>query len=181
LKNPQIYAGNLLVEAYFKATRGHRGGVLIEKLQGAGYGLGVDATGRVRFAVQGPGGSAAAESRARVNDGKWHHVIAELDRAIPQIAIYLDGRKEAVVRGLDASVSLANDGDLHVAGTPAGRWFDGTLDFLRVAQGTLADAQTTIEELYAWEFDGPFLRDFAGVKPTSAQRTAGALQGPGKN
>ena len=181
LKNPQIYTGNLLVEAYFKAVRGHTGGVLIEKLQGAGYGLGVDATGRVRFTVQGPGGSAAAESRARVNDGKWHHVIAELDRAIPQIAIYLDGRKEAVVRGLDASVSLANDGDLHVAGTPVGRWFDGTLDFLRVAQGTLADAQTTIEELYAWEFDGPFLRDFAGVKPTSAQRTAGALQGPGKN
>ena len=113
-----------------------------------------------------------------VTDGKWHHVIAELDRAIPQLTIYLDGRKDASARGIAASVSLANDGDLYVAGTPTGRWFDGTLDFLRLAQGTLADAQTTIEELYAWEFDGPFLRDFAGIKPTSAQRTAGAIQAP---
>ena len=176
LKNPQVYTGNLLIEVHFKAAPEHTGGVLIEKLQGAGYSLALSSAGRIRFSVQGPGASAAVESRARVTDGKWHHVIAELDRAIPQVTIYLDGRKDASARGIAASVSLANDGDLYVAGTPTGRWFDGTLDFLRLAQGTLADAQTTIEELYAWEFDGPFLRDFAGVKPAPAQRTAGALQ-----
>jgi hypothetical protein len=178
LKNPQIYTGNLLIEVHFKAAPECTGGVLIEKLQGAGYSLTLSSAGRIRFSVQGPGASAAVESRARVSDGKWHHVIAELDRAIPQLTIYLDGRKDVGARGIAASVSLANDGDLYVAGTPTGRWFDGTLDFLRLAQGTLADAQTTIEELYAWEFDGPFLRDFAGVKPTSAQRTAGAIQAP---
>ena len=65
--------------------------------------------------------------------------------------------------------------DLHVGGTPAGRYFDGALDFLHLAQGTLADADSTIEELYAWEFEGPFLRDFAGRKPTGARRDAGAI------
>ncbi len=77
---------------------------------------------------------------------------------------------------MDASVSLANDGDLYVGGTPAGRHLDGTLDFLRIAHGTLADADTTIEELYAWEFDGPFLRDFAGRKPVGGRLTPGAIE-----
>ncbi len=75
--------------------------------------------------------------------------------------------------GLGA-VSLASDGDLYVAGTPTGSHLDATFDFLRIAQGTLADADTTIEELYAWEFDGPHLRDFAGHKRTG-QSAAGAL------
>lgn len=43
-----------------------------------------------------------------------------------------------------------------------GRYLDGTVDFLRIAQGTLAHADTTIEKLYAWEFDGPQTRDFTG-------------------
>ena len=77
---------------------------------------------------------------------------------------------------MDGTVSLANDGDVCVGGTPEGRHLDGALDFLRIALGTLADADTTIEELYAWEFDGPFLRDFAGRKPSGAKRDAGALE-----
>ena len=75
---------------------------------------------------------------------------------------------------MDASVSLANEGDVYVGGTPDGRYLDGALDFLRIAQGTLADADTTIEELYAWEFDGPQFRDFTGRK-LSRGRTAGAI------
>jgi hypothetical protein len=114
-------------------------------------------------------------SHARVNDGHWHHALAELDRGARQLRVYLDGRQDASAPGLDASVSLANDGALLVGGTPAGRYLDGTLDFLRLAQGTLADADTTIEELYAWEFDGPFLHDFAGRKPSVASRAAGAI------
>ena len=50
---------------------------------------------------------------------------------------------DASARGVDDSVPLANDSDVHVAGTSEGRFFDGTLDFLRIAQGTLADADTT--------------------------------------
>lgn len=88
----------------------------------------------------------------------------------------MDGRKDASARGVDGSISLANDGDAHVGGTPEGRFIDGALDFLRIAHGTLADADTTIEELCAWEFDGPFLRDFTGRKPAGARRAAGAIE-----
>ena len=77
---------------------------------------------------------------------------------------------------MDGSVSLANDGDVNVGGTPEGRFLDGTLEFLRIAHGTLLDADTTIEELYAWEFDGPFLRDFTGRKPGGGRRNAGAIE-----
>lgn len=35
------------------------------------------------------------------------------------------------------------------------------------------------QELYAWEFDGPFLRDFTGRKPAGARRNAGAIENPG--
>ena len=52
--------------------------------------------------------------------------------------------------------------------------YESLLEFLRIALGTLAESKTTIAELYAWEFDGPFLRDFTGRKATTS-RAAGAL------
>jgi hypothetical protein len=62
-----------------------------------------------------------------------------------------------------------------VGGTPQGRNLDGAIDFLRIARGTLADAKTTIEELYAWEFSGPFLDDFTGRKRPADGGEAGAI------
>ncbi len=174
LKNPQIHTSNLLIEVHFKTAPGHAGGVLMEKMKGAGYGLTLDAAGRLVFSVRGAGASALVESRNKVNDGRWHHAIVEADRQARTLTLYVDGRKDASAAGIDGTVSLANDGDVHVGGAPEGRFFDGALDFLRIAQGTLADADTTIEELYAWEFDGPQLRDFTGRKPAGA-RDAGAL------
>lgn len=49
------------------------------------------------------------------------------------------------------------------------------LDFLRIAFSSLAESRTSIEELHTWEFDGPFLRDFAGRRP-NGRRDAGALE-----
>jgi hypothetical protein len=46
---------------------------------------------------------------------------------------------------------------------------------MRICLGTLNDAKTDIKELYAWEFNGPFLRDFAGNAPRG-KRDAGALE-----
>jgi hypothetical protein len=176
LKNPQVYTSNLLIEIYFKTVTGHTGGVLMEKMKGNGYSLTISPAGGLFFSVKGAGASAAVESKAKVNDGQWHHVVAEADRQDKTVTIYVDGRKDASAPGVDASVSLANDGDVYVGGTPEGRHLDGALDFLRIAQGTLADAATTIGELYAWEFDGPFLRDFAGRKRAGARRDAGAIE-----
>ncbi|MBN2507057.1 MAG: LamG domain-containing protein [Verrucomicrobia bacterium] len=176
LKNPQIHTSNLLIEVYFRTAPGHAGGVLMEKMKGRGYSLAVDQTGRLAFRVSAANASASVGSRNRVNDGQWHHAIAEADRRSKTLTLYVNGRQDATAPGVDASVSLANDGDVHVGGTPHGRCLDGTLDFLRLAHGTLADADTTIGELCAWQFDGPFLRDFAGRKPAGAHRDAGAIE-----
>lgn len=176
LKSPQAYTSNLLIEIYFKTRPGHTGGVLMEKMKGHGYSLTISATGRLSFSLAGSGGSAAVESKARLNEGQWHHAIVEADRRAKTLTVYVDGRKDASADGVDGSVSLANDGDVYVGGTPEGRHLDGTLDFLRIAHGTLGDADTTIDELYAWEFDGPFLRDFTGRLPTGKRRAAGAIE-----
>ena len=76
---------------------------------------------------------------------------------------------------LAADVSLANDADLYVGGTPQGHYLNGAIDFLRIARGTLADSKTTIEELYAWEFNGPFLYDFTGRERPADGGCAGAI------
>jgi hypothetical protein len=68
-----------------------------------------------------------------------------------------------------------NGSDLFVCGMPEGHCLQGTVEFLRISLGTLKDAKTDINELYAWQFDGPFLRDFAGRTPTG-KRDAGALE-----
>ena len=176
LKNPQIYRSNFLIEIYFKTAPGHAGGILMEKMNDRGYSLSVNSTGGISFNVKGEGAAATLASKSKVNDGKWRHVVVEADRIAATLTLYVNGGKDASARGMDGKVSLANDGDVHVGGTPDGRYFDGAIDFLRIAQGTLKDAATTIEELYAWEFDGPFLRDFAGRKPTGARRDAGAIE-----
>ena len=179
LKNPQVYTSNLLIEIYFKTATGEprpqgSSSVLMEKMKDTGYSLTINAAGQLSFSVKGTGTSASLESKSKLNDSNWHHAIAEADRSAKTLTIYVDGRKDAAGAGIDATISLSNDGDVCVAGTPEGRYFDGVLDFLRVAHGTLADADTTIEELYAWEFDGPQLRDLTGRKPAGA-RDAGAL------
>ncbi|HYG75695.1 MAG TPA: LamG-like jellyroll fold domain-containing protein [Planctomycetota bacterium] len=174
LKNPQIYTSNMLIEIVFKTAPGHGGSVLIEKMKESGYSLSLSSAGKLSFSVKGPGTAAAVESQTAVNDGQWHHAIVEADRKAKVLTVYIDGKKDASASGIDGTVSLANDGDLVVGGTATGRHLDGAIDFLRIAHGTLADADTTIEELYTWEFNGPQFRDFRG-KPAPAARDAGAI------
>jgi hypothetical protein len=175
-KSPQIHDTNFLLEAYFRTEPGATRGVLLEKKSGAGYSLGINSAGGLTFALASTAGATATlSSRVALNDGRWHHIVAEADRTARTLTLYVNGRLDHTGPGLDATHSLANPGDLHVGGTPSGRCLAGTLDFLRVALGTLADAKTDIAELYAWEFDGPFLRDFTGRAPRG-RRDAGALE-----
>jgi hypothetical protein len=113
-------------------------------------------------------------SHTRIDDGHWHHVLAEADRSAKTLTLYVDGQRETSGPGIDKT-SIANDSDLFVCGTPDGQHLKGTVEFLRIALGTLEDAKTDIGELYAWQFDGPFLRDFAGRQP-KGKRDAGALE-----
>jgi hypothetical protein len=108
-------------------------------------------------------------------DNRWHHLIAEADRTAQTLALYIDGKRDGAGRGV-GPVSLANEGDLDVGGRPEGDHLSGAIEFLRIAHGTLADAQTTIEELYAWQFAGPALRDMRGAAPRGQGRDAGAIE-----
>ena len=175
LKNPQIHSSNFLIETYFKTAPGFKGGTLIQKLNGIGFALRVNEQGGVTLSAQATGVTTSLASRSAVNDGRWHHVIAEADRQAGTFTIYLDGKTDASGPGLKSDVSLANDADLYVGGTPQGQDLEGAIDFLRIARGTLADSKTTIEELYAWEFNGPFLQDFTGRQRPADGGAAGAI------
>jgi len=180
LRNPQIHTSNFLIEAYFKAATGQKDGTLIQKMNDAGYALRVNEAGGVTLTAKSGGATTSLASRSAVNDGQWHHVIAEADRKAGTFTIYVDGRPDASGPGLGSGASLANDADLYVGGTPQGQNLDGAIDFMRLARGTLADSKTTIEELYAWAFNGPFLYDFAGRERPADGGCAGAIDEGGR-
>ena len=175
LKNPEIHTSNFLIEICFKSAVGQGRSILVEKMGSAGYSLSINAKGGVTLAAKGSSGAATLDSVAKVNDGRWHHLIAEADRQAKTMTIYLEGRKNAVGRGLGPE-SLANSADLHLGGSPKGNCLNGTIEFARICQGTLKDARTTIAELFYWQFYGPQALDFTGRKPTGQRRDAGALE-----
>jgi hypothetical protein len=176
LSNPQIHTSNFLIEVCFRIEPGASEGVLLQKLNGTGYVLGINGRGGLTLTARGGEKEASLETRSAVNDGRWHHLIVEADRKVQSFAFYLDGKADARGPGLGSDVSLANEGDLFVGGTPRGQNLHGAIDFMRIARGTLADSKTTIEELYAWEFNGPFLDDFAGHRRLGNGGCAGALE-----
>ena len=186
--------GNWTVSAWVKTTMRGTGdenkGVIYAKGgdHGGGhrYGLYVnenqDPQGRATLITDDNVNKVMVNSSVLVNDGEWHHIIAEVDRAAGEINIYVDGAPANGEQSgeLVEGASLSNGADFTVGmalGADGGEaHFAGSLDFLRVSRGTLADAETTIEELYAWEFDGPFLRDFSGNLPTGEGRDVGAVE-----
>jgi concanavalin A-like lectin/glucanase superfamily protein len=174
-KTVDMNDNNFLIEVYFKTDLGFRSGVLVSKRganNGRGYQLSVDDTGTLSFTVQADA-SAGVTTTNPINDGRWRHIIAEVDRMGGMMRLYVDGKLDIQAK-VDLEGSCSNTGDFLLGKGNDGRFFAGAVDFLRVSRGTLKDAKTTIDELYAWEFDGPFLRGFCGVKP-QGKRNAGAL------
>lgn len=165
--------GNFLVEAVFRADTAARGSALVSCLGQRGYELGFDAAGALAFRVKADAEVRVA-TRLPLADGRWHHAIAEADREGGVLRLFVDG-KLAAEQTVSLRGSARHDGTLRVGqGGDSATPFAGSLEFLRIALGSLADSKTTIEELYGWQFDGPFLRDFAGRK-ANGPRAAGAL------
>jgi hypothetical protein len=179
-RNLDMDTNNFLIEVVFRTDRAKAGGVLVSKLDSAGYALEMDPGGRVRMRIAAGGSECSRTSPAPLAGGRWHHIVAEVDRGAPEgIRIYVDGKRASgrfTGSMPTANASLANSADFLVGKGPAGDFFAGTVDYLRVSRGTLADARTSIEELYQWEFGGPFLRDFRGNSPTGQRRDAGAYE-----
>jgi len=165
-------ANNFLIETVFKTDAGHTNGVLAAKSAQAGYELSVGNDGGPCLTLLAGSAKAAVTSTVKVNDGKWHHLLAEVDRAAGNATLYVDGKRvsEGKLDAIAKDAPLSNTADFVV-----GKGFAGAMDFLRVCRSTLAESKTSIEELYAWEFDGPFLRDFTGKTPADGKRDAGAI------
>jgi concanavalin A-like lectin/glucanase superfamily protein len=176
-KTLDMGVNNFLVEVYFRVDPSHTGGALAGKCDGrSGYELGIDEQGQLLLDLRSSSGNAKVTG-PKVNDGKWRHVIAEVDRVAGSAVLYVDGEAAGSTKlTLPRTASLTNRADFLVGKSCDGAMFAGAIDFLRVSRGTLADAKTTIEELYEWEFNGPHLYDFTGRKPMG-KRDAGAIEG----
>jgi hypothetical protein len=177
-KTLRIGTENLLLEAILKVEKDHTGGAILGKHDGqSGYRLAVDDQGRAVFQIASRGEETDLATRDPINDGAWHHVLAEMDRATGRMTVYLDGKQSAERKSpLVADASLENRSDFLVGSRDGTRdFFVGILDFARVCRGTLADAQTSIEELYEWQTNGPFKYDFCGNAPIGG-RDAGAIE-----
>lgn len=172
---------NLLLEVKFKTKPGQSSAYLISKHDNSnGYNLLVNKKGSAQFDISANGNQYSVSTSSKVNDGKWHHVLAEIDRKTGRMTIYLNGKKEAEINsGLASDVSIDNNSDFIVGKSSAENdgYLEGAIDFMRVCQGTLEDAKTTIGELYAWQYThGPHLFDMRGEKPKGKRRDAGALE-----
>ncbi len=165
-------ATNILIETIVRIAPGQAGGSIARKHDGqTGYQLAVADDGRVVFTISSGGRSGSVATVRALNDGQWHHVLAEFDRKKKRGTMYVDGQAVARAKlALPADASLGNEADFVV-----GEGVRGAIDFLRLCQGTLADAETTIEELYAWQTAGPVTRDFCGNAPR-AKRDVGAVE-----
>ncbi len=162
---------NFLIETVVKTDAGSTNGIVVGKGTDTGYELAVGADGAARLTLMSAGAKAIVVGTAKINDGAWHHVLTEVDRTAGKASIYIDGKPagEGKLDPIAKDASLANSSDFVV-----GKGLSGSLDFLRVCRSTLTESKTSIAELYAWEFDGPALRDFCGNKPTG-KRDAGAV------
>ncbi len=180
LKSPALDTSSFIIEAYLKLDKGSSG-VIMQKRDGrAGYALTVEQGGKLKLFAGGKQGSATVTAQSAIDDGQWHHVLAECDRQGGKVTLFIDGKADAAEAGIGPKVSMANRAPVYVGGTPEGDHLGATLEFLRISGGSLADAKTSIQELYAWQFDGPHLRDFLGNAPAGKGRDAGALEYTGK-
>jgi hypothetical protein len=152
---------SFLIEIVFKTQAGSASS-LVSKKDKNGYELGLRQDGKSILTLFAGGSPISAVSKASAANGEWNHLIAEVDRTGKVARFYINGKKDSE-SPLAISSSLSNTGDFYVGRGQAG-YYKGDMAFLRVSRGTLADARTTIEELYAWQFDGPFLKYFDGSK-----------------
>ena len=159
-----IGSSNFLIEAVIAPDAGAEPVGLVKKLGDRGYSLQINTSGLVELVLDYGSSSSQRTSLRRVNDGQWHHVLVDIDRSVNEgINIYIDGRlSNGNWSGAQMkTTSLSNTAEFIVGRSDTG-FFKGKIDFLRLSRGSLAQAETNIEELYKWEFDGPYLYDYYG-------------------
>jgi hypothetical protein len=170
----RMSTNNFLVEAVLRVEPAASGGTVAGLIgDDAGYELAIDPDGRLMMRLRGEGDELVQLSDSTIHDGRWHHVLAEVDRDSGSITFYINGQRNLGSRtgALPAGVSLHSDADFVV-----GAGFRGAIDYLRVSRGTLAQARTDIDELMAWQFNGPAQHDIAGRPASGEARDIGAIE-----
>jgi hypothetical protein len=159
-KTVDMGSNNFLLEIYLKPEGSQNSAIISKMLGGTGSELRL-LEGQPALMLANGDNKFALRAETGIADGKWHHLLAEVDRQAGIARLYVDGELAAEDDGLfSEDVSLSNTGDFFIGRGEAGP-YKGLVDFTRVSRGTLADAETTLEELYAWQFiNGPFLKDF---------------------
>lgn len=77
-------------------------------------GFGGNSSGDAMLYV-GSSGSAACSAGNKLNDGRWHHVVATYDGA-GNLKLYIDGQLQATTTGLTLNTTLNGDG-IQIAGS----------------------------------------------------------------
>lgn len=172
-----IDSGNLTIEAVIRPDRTGRQTGLMGKLDNAGYALHITSDGMLHATLNHGDASGVRQGNTILTDNNWHHILVEFDREQPDgIHIYVDGRlDDGAWSGTMSKRSVSNARDFEI-GRVGDQFYAGGIDFVRIAKSTLKESETSIDELYKWEFDGPFLRDITGSKPTGSRRDAGAVE-----
>ncbi|MFW5864370.1 MAG: LamG-like jellyroll fold domain-containing protein [bacterium] len=174
-RTPDIDKTNFIIETYIKVDNGAKG-IIARKMDASGYDLSINGAGKVQLTAKAGSAAMDVASQSVIADGKWHHVLVEVDRDKGKATLFIDGKADGAGNALEKDASLSNDAPFVVGGSAEGDCLAATIDFLRVTRGSLADSRTTIDELMAWQFDGPFLKDFTGRKPADGKRDAGAIE-----
>ncbi|MFW5844857.1 MAG: LamG-like jellyroll fold domain-containing protein, partial [Planctomycetota bacterium] len=146
-------------------------GSIVQKVDGTGYELRID--GGAAVLRLSDGDAELTATGPKLARGVWSHLVVEVYRD-GGVRMALDGEPARV--SSDGSMpggSLSNGADFVV-----GDGLAATFDYLRVCRGTLEDARTTAAELHAWQFDGPFLKDFTGRQREPGRSAAGAIASP---
>ncbi len=171
-RTPDMDTNNFLIEVVLKIDPEDAAGGLVSKSDGKnGYRFEINDNGQIMLSLDAGGqDSYTLQTEASLADGKWKHLLVDVDRQ-KGVTFYIDGAKSSSIiqKGTmpDPSTSLSNQADFIVGKDQNGLFPLIILDFLRIARGNLADARTTIEELYAWQFHGPSRRSWDGKNVTA--------------
>ncbi|MDA3821292.1 MAG: T9SS type A sorting domain-containing protein [Bacteroidales bacterium] len=177
--NVDMSDNDFILEGYLRTEKGHTDGVILSKFGSAeGYELGINENGEFEMSLLSSGSEIVSRiSSSAINDSLWHHVLIEVDR-YGTIDMYVDGSiANGILTGAmpDIELSLSNKADLLIGKDADDNYFLGTIDFLRISKGSLYSAKTTVDEIYSWETDGPFLYDILGNE-ANGKRDAGAIE-----
>jgi len=126
-----VGTGSFSVESWVNTTTTTEVGIVTKRTSATPPGWSLSVTdhsgkeGRARVKMHGTRGQVNAYSSSRINDGRWHHVVAVVDRA-NGVRVYVDGL--AGPTAVAVSDDLSNDEALRVGREPGDPSLEGDLD-----------------------------------------------------